>query len=118
MAVAVMESFTSKGLQLQAKVKCIFHSFLSFWVEPVQSTAKSLHVAHQEGLQIGDLEFAMWSACHYCRQSLMCGDNLQIKERECEAVAMQMVSSYCAFSHSVFGTDTANMTVPLSLSIY
>eukprot|EP01082_Thalassiosira_pseudonana_P010602 g9555.t1 g9555 contig37:239603-242777(+) len=112
-AVAVMESFTSKGLQLQAKVKCIFHSFLSFWVEPVQSTAKSLHVAHQEGLQIGDLEFAMWSACHYCRQSLMCGDNLQIKERECEAVAMQMAQFK---QQLVSGSFTSHYQVVVKLS--
>jgi hypothetical protein len=73
----------------------MYHVFISFWKEPVQATCEALIDTHQESLMEGQMEFAMSSAFHSCRQSFMCGTNLKKLNNDCISVTTKMVCLNC-----------------------
>ena len=72
-------------------LETLCHEFISFWKEPIQATCEALIGTHQEALMEGQMEFAMSSALHSCRQSFMCGNNLMKVHSDCKSVANKMV---------------------------
>jgi predicted ATPase len=103
-ALSLLESFGGKVFL--PKMRCLFYSYLGFWKEPFQATSNVLLQTHSEALMVGDVEYASISAFFYCRQSLVCGQNLQLAEKECKAIASNMVRLLCRVT-SLF-SDTTN----------
>eukprot|EP00804_Cyclotella_cryptica_P023452 CCRYP_012112-RA/>CCRYP_012112-RA protein AED:0.05 eAED:0.05 QI:1315/1/1/1/0.75/0.55/9/220/927 len=71
-------------------LETLCYEFILFWKEPIQATCEALIGTHQAALMEGQIEFAMSSALHSCRQSFMCGDNLVKVFGDCTSVAIKM----------------------------
>lgn len=69
----------------------MYHVFVSFWKEPLQSTWEALIDTHQDALMEGQMEFACTSALHSVRQGFMCGTNLAKLSEDCISVVNKMV---------------------------
>eukprot|EP00984_Skeletonema_dohrnii_P020820 scaffold10231_cov140-Skeletonema_dohrnii-CCMP3373.AAC.1 len=65
-------------------------NILAYWKEPLQAKIESLKENHHELLMVGDLEVLPLNALHCCRQSLLCGRNLQTAQKECAALLHEM----------------------------
>ncbi len=88
-ALSLLESLGGKVYL--PKMQCLFSSYVSIWKEPFQASSNVLLHTHSEAMMVGDVEYASISAFFYCRQCLVCGQNLLLAEKECKSVASKMV---------------------------
>jgi len=73
------------------KLTCLFHSFTSFWREPIQATSDALLKVHHDLLMVGDVEFAIIALFNHCRQSLLSGKDMASLKIVCASVTSKMV---------------------------
>lgn len=59
---------------------------------------------HREALLVGDNEYASFAGSFYCAQSIVCGANLPMMEKECGLLALKLVSNQ---SLAYFGYNTS-----------
>ncbi len=106
---AVLRLFNAKSLY--PKMKCLINGFVSFWVEPLQSTAMSLAQSYEEGLMVGDVEYAMIGSTVSCMQNIACGRDLLVMEKEMDGLVSQMVRKFEIFDFfswsNVFSNELA-----------
>ncbi|MEH2089997.1 protein kinase domain-containing protein [Nostoc sp.] len=67
---------------LRARTLLIVNNFIIHWKEHIRNTTQPLLEAYQRSLEVGDLEFAAYSAHCYCFQSYAVGKELVEVERE------------------------------------
>ena len=91
-SLSLLESLEGGKIYLP-KMRCLFYSYVSFWKEPFHASSNILLQTHTEAMMVGDVEYASISAFFYCRQCLVCGQNLQLAEKECKAIMSKMVRS-------------------------
>lgn len=59
-ALQLLERFQTKSLS--AKVPLVVYAFLKPWTQPLKTVLQPLQDAYQQGLMVGDLEYAAYSA--------------------------------------------------------
>ncbi|WP_254564123.1 AAA family ATPase [Oscillatoria sp. HE19RPO] len=69
------------------RTEYLVHSFIKHWKDPVQEMLNPMLGAYTVGLETGDLEFAAYSAFHYCYYSVLIGAELTQLESEMEIYA-------------------------------
>jgi len=112
-ALSLLESLGGKGYL--PKMRCLFNSYVSLWKEPFHATSNVLLHTHSEAMLVGDVEYASVSAFFYCRQALVCGQNLLLAEKECKAVASKMVRLMCRWLLFLFVyLHSARILIPSS----
>ena len=84
------------GKNYLPKMRCLCSSYVRFWKEPFQATSNVLLHTQSEAMMVGDAEYASISAFFYCRQGLVCGQNLLLAEKECKAILWKMVRIICS----------------------
>ncbi|PZO37910.1 MAG: serine/threonine protein kinase [Pseudanabaena frigida] len=67
---------------LRARTLLIVNNFIIHWKEHIRNTTQPLLEAYQRGLEVGDLEFAAYSAHCYCFQFYAVGKELVEVDRE------------------------------------
>jgi len=88
LSLSILQLFNARSLY--PKMKCLMNGYVSFWVEPLQSTAMSLAESYEEALMVGDVEYAMIGSTVSCMQNIVCGRELFAMEKEMDALATQM----------------------------
>jgi predicted ATPase/serine phosphatase RsbU (regulator of sigma subunit)/tRNA A-37 threonylcarbamoyl transferase component Bud32 len=75
LALQVLEKFESRDIK--CKVHEVFNAFIRHWKEPANASLEPLCETVQFGLEVGDIEFAGYSAIHYCAYILLVGEPLE-----------------------------------------
>ncbi len=90
LSIQLLEEYNA--LELTAKVGNMFNVFVRPWKEHIRETNTSLIAAIQSGFENGDIEYAFYSAVHYCNYHFFAGNNLesvqQIQGKYFEAIAI------------------------------
>ncbi|AFY81870.1 AAA family ATPase [Oscillatoria acuminata] len=73
--------------KVKPRTDYLVHSFIKHWKDPVQEMLTPLLEAYTVGLETGDLEFAAYSAFHYCYYSVLIGAELTQLESDMEIYA-------------------------------
>ncbi|MDZ7958594.1 MAG: AAA family ATPase [Aulosira sp. DedQUE10] len=76
LGLKLLNQFNAK--EMTAKIYETFNYFIRHWKEPAINTIKPLIEGVQRGLEIGDLEYASYSACFYCTHLFFIGENLEL----------------------------------------
>ncbi|HCV31487.1 MAG TPA: serine/threonine protein kinase [Microcoleaceae bacterium UBA9251] len=87
-ALKLLEQFNAS--QQKAKVYVMFNGHIKIWKEPAKNTLASFLEALKIGVEIGDIEWAIYSAKHYIANLFVTGDNLEYVEQQ-QAVYMQFL---------------------------
>ena len=87
-ALKLLEKFNAT--QQKAKVYVMFNAQIKFWQEPAQNTLASFLEAIKFGLEVGDIEWAIYSAKHYISNLFLVGKPLEYVEDK-QAVYMQFL---------------------------
>lgn len=87
MAIALLESFDAPGSL--HRIKTTLQNFVTFLVEPIQSTANVLLESYEGLRATGDNEYACLALNMYVSQSIMLGCSLPVIEIECEEFALR-----------------------------
>jgi predicted ATPase len=111
-ALSLLESLGGKSYL--PKMRCLFYSYVSLWKEPFQASSNILLHTHSEAMMVGDVEYASISAFFYCRQVLVCGQNLLLAEKECKAIASKMVTLYLLLHFGLSSSTLHDYSYPLS----
>lgn len=82
------EMFAAQALA--PKLITYYHSYTSFWKEPLQATCDALGKCDQDLLMLGDVECASVAMFNHCRQSLFSGNDLSTVDKECRSVTAKM----------------------------
>jgi predicted ATPase/class 3 adenylate cyclase len=61
---------------VKARTEFVVGALIQHWIDPINSVLKPLLNAYQMGLENGDLEYAAYSACHYCYNAFLSGQEL------------------------------------------
>ena len=83
LALRLLERVNAKDVK--TRTMQVVHSFISHWQEPVSATLQPLLEAYQNGLEIGDLEYAAYCLAVYCLHSYFIGKELRKLEQEMES---------------------------------
>mmetsp|Transcript_11511 Transcript_11511/g.21773 ORF Transcript_11511/g.21773 Transcript_11511/m.21773 type:complete len:804 (-) Transcript_11511:11-2422(-) len=75
---------------LLPKLTCYFHSFTSFFKEPIQASCDALRKTHQELLMVGDVQEAFIASFNHCRQMLFVGIDLAAVDKRCTSTTLEM----------------------------
>jgi len=75
LAVRLAEQFDAR--ELKHKVHEVFNAGIRHWKEPARKTIEPLREQIQSHLEIGDIEFACYSAMNYCLYSFLVGEQLE-----------------------------------------
>jgi predicted ATPase/serine phosphatase RsbU (regulator of sigma subunit)/tRNA A-37 threonylcarbamoyl transferase component Bud32 len=75
LALQVLEKFEARDIK--CKVHEVFNAFIRHWREPARASIEALRETVQFGLETGDLEFAGYSAIHYCAYLALVGEPLE-----------------------------------------
>ncbi|WP_017315233.1 trifunctional serine/threonine-protein kinase/ATP-binding protein/sensor histidine kinase [Mastigocladopsis repens] len=76
LALKLLDQFDSR--ELKAKVYVVFNFFVRHWKEHVNTTIKPLLEAFQSGIEVGDVEYACYSAMLYCGYIFLTGESLEV----------------------------------------
>lgn len=68
--------------EFKSRIILAFGHFIEHWKEPIRNNQKTFLTSYQNGLEIGDLEFACWSLEFSSTHPYFCGQELH--EVECE----------------------------------
>lgn len=115
-SLSLLESLEGGKIYLP-KMRCLFYSYVSFWKEPFQASSNILLQTHTEAMMVGDVEYASISAFFYCRQCLVCGQNLQLAEKECKAIMSKMVRSTLVSVLSTYTTSSVRTHSSLTFNL-
>jgi predicted ATPase/signal transduction histidine kinase len=74
LALRLLETIDAK--HYQSRTLFVFNFFIRHWKEHAQKSLPSCQEAYQVGLDTGDLEHALYSACVYVMHAFMTGYNL------------------------------------------
>ncbi|XZO00390.1 MAG: AAA family ATPase [Microcoleus sp.] len=77
LALQVLDKFES-SYYIKCKVHEVFNAFIRHWKEPARASIEALRQTVQFGMETGDLEFAGYSAVHYCAYILLVGAPLEL----------------------------------------
>ncbi|MBD2181171.1 AAA family ATPase [Planktothrix sp. FACHB-1375] len=80
LALKLLEQFDCR--EIESKVYAPFNGFIRHWKEPARATVKSLLEGVESGLDTGDIEYASYSANHYCSHIFWIGENLEIVDNK------------------------------------
>ncbi|MEZ2230666.1 AAA family ATPase [Microcoleus sp.] len=75
LALQVLDKFESS--YIKCKVHEVFNAFIRHWKEPARASIEALRQTVRFGMETGDLEFAGYSALHYCAYILLVGEPLE-----------------------------------------
>jgi predicted ATPase len=107
-------------------LETLYHGYLSFWKAPLQATSAALIDTHQQNLFEGQIEFAMSSVLHSCRQIFMCGNLLAEVHTACILVSNKMaqlkqmwslrfhVSQHCLVLRLMGNADVSQAFAPFN----
>lgn len=110
LALQVLDKFESSDIK--CKVHEVFNAFIRHWKEPARASIEALRQTVQFGLETGDLEFAGYSAIHYCAYILLVGYPLEL--------VAQKQMAYIEFLHKSkqnFSLFYAQIWVQLALNL-
>lgn len=82
LALQLLERFNKDGELYKGRTLTVLHGFLRPWTTPLHMTLDGLITAHLQCLEMGDLEFAAYSAILYCQHLLYCGVELDEIEKK------------------------------------
>jgi predicted ATPase/signal transduction histidine kinase/GAF domain-containing protein/tRNA A-37 threonylcarbamoyl transferase component Bud32 len=107
LALDLLERLNAR--EIKAKTEFIAHGLIKHWLEPAQTTLKSLQDTYVIGLSTGDLEYAAYSSLFYCFQAFLAGKELtQLKlemESYCEVMLQlgqeRSLSMHKPFYHAI-----------------
>ncbi|MCT7968601.1 AAA family ATPase [Laspinema sp. D1] len=68
--------------EVESRTQFVMYAFIQHWIAPVKEVLNPLRQAYAVGLETGDLEFATYSALHYCGYALLSGSELVQLESE------------------------------------
>jgi signal transduction histidine kinase/GAF domain-containing protein len=89
LALDLLERLNAR--EIKAKTEFIAHGLIKHWLEPAQTTLKSLQDTYVFGLSTGDLEYAAYSSLFYCFQAFLVGKELTQLKLEMESYSEVMV---------------------------
>jgi len=75
LAVRLVEQFNAR--ELQPKVQVLFNGVIRHWKEHAKKTIEPFFEQIQVGLEVGDTEYACYSAMNYCTYSFLLGEHLE-----------------------------------------
>lgn len=76
--------------ELIPRVHIVFYVFTSHWVRPIRESLEPLRNAYQIGMEVGDVEYAMFAAWFHCIQAFFSGMELHRLEKYVEEAKTQM----------------------------
>lgn len=68
--------------ELRAKILVIVNTQIKHWCEHIKDTLPPLQEAYQQGLETGEIEFAVMAANAYCHFAYLVGKNLEDLKKE------------------------------------
>ncbi|MFB2970610.1 AAA family ATPase [Aerosakkonema sp. BLCC-F183] len=75
LAVRLVERFNAR--ELKPKVYVLFNGVIRHWKEHAKTTIEPFFEQIQIGLEVGDTEYACYSAMNYCTYSFLLGNHLE-----------------------------------------
>ncbi|MBO0352293.1 AAA family ATPase [Phormidium pseudopriestleyi FRX01] len=79
--------------KVKSRTGYLVHSFVKHWKDPVQAMLNPMLEAYTVGLETGDLEFAAYSAFHYCYYSFLIGSELTQLESDMATYAQVILET-------------------------
>jgi predicted ATPase/serine phosphatase RsbU (regulator of sigma subunit)/tRNA A-37 threonylcarbamoyl transferase component Bud32 len=98
--------------KVRPRTEYLVHSFIKHWKDPVQEMLNPMLGAYTGGLETGDLEFAAYSAFHYCYYSVLIGAELTQLESDMEIYAqviLDMGQERTTDGHQIFYQTVLNL---------
>ncbi|WP_341732522.1 AAA family ATPase [Microcoleus sp. EPA2] len=87
-ALRLLDKF--HAIQHKAKVYVMFNGHIKIWQEPAKNTLSAFLEAMKSGVEIGDLEWAIYSSKHYIINLFLVGEPLEYVEQQ-QAIYMQFL---------------------------
>ena len=76
LALKLLTQFDSR--ELKPKVYVVYNFFVRHWKEHIRTTIQPLQEAFQSGIEVGDVEYACYSAMLYCGYIFLTGESLEV----------------------------------------
>ena len=96
--------------KLKARTLTIIFVTIDHWKQPIRNSLKQLIEAYQNGLEMGDLEFAAIAAQAYCYQSYLAGKELNYTKMETERYGKAIVD-ICRQQSAFYWTQIYQQTI-------
>ncbi|CAB9514642.1 Transcriptional regulator [Seminavis robusta] len=87
-AMAMMKHIPDRSCE--SRMTFLFHGVVAHWVTPTHTNIKPLQDGYNIGMQIGDVESAMYNLFHIASSSWTCGKNLASVEAAARHACMLM----------------------------
>ncbi|MEW5856112.1 MAG: GAF domain-containing protein, partial [Cyanobacteriota bacterium] len=110
LALKLLEQFAARSLK--SKVYVLFNAYIRHWKEPARETIAPLMDGIQSGLDTGDIEWASYSAFHYCEHVFWVGELLEaveIKQASCIDLTRKLKQDFSINYIKIFHQVTLNL---------
>ena len=81
LAIELQAQFNAK--KIKSKVSFLFNNMIRHWRKPAISTLKHFLTGIEDGIEVGDLEYACFHAKYYCTYLFFVGEALPSAELKC-----------------------------------
>ena len=81
LAIELQAQFNA--VEIKSKVSFLFNNMIRHWRQPAISTLKHFLTGIEEGIEVGDLEYACFHAKYYCTYLFFVGEALPSAELKC-----------------------------------
>ncbi len=115
LAISVLERLNAKAFK--AKVLNIVESFITHWKAHYRDILKTLQEGYQSGLEVGDFEYAAYSAFHYSTHAFYSGRELAVLEREMVGysnVLRQLKQNQAVNYNEIYRQSAINLMKPVA----
>ncbi|MBF2063617.1 MAG: AAA family ATPase [Calothrix sp. C42_A2020_038] len=110
LGLALMEKLNAQ--QLRAKIEAVFNNCIRHWQDPLRMTLKPFLQGYEIGLEMGDLEWAVWCIFGYGFSSYCGGKELTELEQELasyERIIAQLKQTTALSYHQVYHQAVLNL---------